>query len=342
MVENNTKVIDLKLVLNRIKANKKLFVVLIPIVFLCSCLYIVSVPRYYSTETKLAPEVENSMNTGTLGSIASSFGFDMSQMNSTDAITPLLYPELLKDNSFVFKFLPISVTTQDGKIKTNYYEYLTKYNKVSPISKLFSSKQKQEKLPTKHTNPYDLTVEQDKVFSAIRNDIKFAVDSKTGVITISVKSQDPLVCKILADSVRGILQQYITSYRTNKARADVEYYKSLVTKAKANYEKARQLYGSFSDSNADVILESVRLKQNDLENDMQLKFNTYSQLNQQLQAAIAKLQEKTPAFTTLKGASVPIKPAGPKRMIFVLSMVFVAFVVGTLWTLRKDIPKLFV
>ena len=151
-----------------------------------------------------------------------------------------------------------------------------------------------------------------------------------------------MVCKILADSVRGILQQYITSYRTNKARADVEYYKSLVTKAKANYEKARQLYGSFSDSNADVILESVRSKQNDLENDMQLKFNTYSQLNQQLQAAIAKLQEKTPAFTTLKGASVPIKPAGPKRMIFVLSMVFVAFVVGTLWTLRKDIPKLFV
>ncbi|WP_308270824.1 chain-length determining protein [Prevotella sp.] len=323
-------------------ANKKLFVILIPIVFICSCLYIVSVPRYYATETKLAPEIENAMSSSTLGSIASSFGFDMSQMNSNDAITPLLYPELLKDNSFVFKFLPISVTTQDGKIKTNYYEYLTKYNKVSPISKLFSFTQKQEEPPTKHTNPYDLTVEQDKVFTAIRDDIKFAVDSKTGVITISVKSQDPLVCKILADSVRGILQQYITSYRTNKARADVEYYKSLVTKAKANYEKARQLYGSFSDSNADVILESVRSKQNDLENDMQLKFNTYSQLNQQLQAAIAKLQEKTPAFTTLKGASVPIKPAGPKRMIFVLSMVFVAFVVGTLWTLRKDIPKLFV
>ena len=78
------------------------------------------------------------------------------------------------------------------------------------------------------------------------------------------------------------------------------------------------------------------------EYDMQLKFNTYSQLNQQLQAAIAKLQEKTPAFTTLKGAAVPIKPAGPKRMIFVLSMVCVAFVIGTLWTLRKDIPKLFV
>ena len=31
MVENNTKVIDLKLVLKRIKANKKLFVILIPI-----------------------------------------------------------------------------------------------------------------------------------------------------------------------------------------------------------------------------------------------------------------------------------------------------------------------
>ena len=51
-------------------------------------------------------------------------------------------------------------------------------------------------------------------------------------------------------------------------------------------------------------------------------------LNNQLQAAKAKIQERTPAFTMLQNASVPTKPEGPKRMIFVLVMTFLAFVVS--------------
>ena len=67
-------------------------------------------------------------------------------------------------------------------------------------------------------------------------------------------------------------------------------------------------------------------KKEDLENDMQLKFNTYSTLTMQYQAALAKVQERTPAFTILQGASVPIRPAGPKRMIFVAVMLFLTFI----------------
>ncbi len=344
-MDNNTKVIDLRLIIKRVAENKKLFLVIIPLAILCSSLYIFTVPRYYTTDTKLAPESENSMETSTLGSLASAVGFDMSQMNSHDAITPLLYPDLMKDNKFVFKFLPIAVATKDGKIRTNYYEYLSKYSGKSPIDKIFGSKPKDVRsldLPDSKTNPYILNADQDHIVKQIRDDIKFAVDTKSGVITITVTAQDPLICKTLADSVRNILQQYITAYRTNKARADVAYYRSLASKAKQNYERARQLYGSYSDANLDVVLESFRSKQEDLENDMQLKFNTYSQLSQQLQAAIGKVQEKTPAFTTLKGASVPIRPAGPKRVIFVLLITVVVFMGGVVWTLRRDIPKLFV
>jgi uncharacterized protein involved in exopolysaccharide biosynthesis len=68
---------------------------------------------------------------------------------------------------------------------------------------------------------------------------------------------------------------------------------------------------------------------------MQLKFNAYSVLNTQLQQAKAKVQEKTPAFTVIKGASVPIKPTGPKRMIFVCGMVILAFF-GTIGWILKD------
>jgi len=77
----------------------------------------------------------------------------------------------------------------------------------------------------------------------------------------------------------------------------------------------------------------------DMENDLQLRFSTYSTLNTQLQAAKARVQERTPAFTIIKGAEVPIKPTGPKRMIFVIACLFLAFVVTSVYILAKDTQK---
>jgi LPS O-antigen subunit length determinant protein (WzzB/FepE family) len=70
---------------------------------------------------------------------------------------------------------------------------------------------------------------------------------------------------------------------------------------------------------------------------MQLKYNTYTVLNTQLQAAMAKVQEYTPAFTELQGASVPVKPEGPRRMIFIIGMTFLVCVITALWVSRKEL-----
>ena len=61
MKENkNTDIIDLRLVFRSIWARKMLFVKVLPIVFVLSCLYIICIPRYYSSEAKLAPEMGGS------------------------------------------------------------------------------------------------------------------------------------------------------------------------------------------------------------------------------------------------------------------------------------------
>ena len=337
MIENNkTQIIDLRKICSKLRTGKWKFVIIIPIVIVLSCLYIFSMPRYYSTDTKLAPEVESTIGEGGLSSIASSFGIDISDVKSSDAITPLLYPDLMKDNNFISNLFDIHVTTEDGTLKTKYFKYLDHYQKEPWWGSLFHKKT--ESIEEK-VNPYALTKEQEKIVNIIREDITLNVDSKNGVITITAKSQDPLICKTLADSVRMKLQEFITTYRTNKARNDVDYYKKLTSDAKEKYERARQIYGSYSDSNSDVILESYKSKQEDLENEMQLKFNSYSSLNTQLQAAIAKVQERTPVFTLLKGAAVPTRPAGPKRMVFVFVMLIIATIFTSLWILRKDVVK---
>ena len=90
------KQMDLISFVKIVKKYKKIFCIALSIVFIISAVYIYSVPRYYTTETSLAPEEEsNSFSGGQLNSIASSFGIDLNNMNSTDAITPLLYPSLM-------------------------------------------------------------------------------------------------------------------------------------------------------------------------------------------------------------------------------------------------------
>ena len=69
---------------------------------------------------------------------------------------------------------------------------------------------------------------------------------------------------------------------------------------------------------------------------MQLQYNIYTQVAAQLQASEAKVQEDTPAFTTLQSATVPVRKAGPSRSKGVLSFVFLVFLGITVWILHKE------
>lgn len=328
MANNNPEPIDLRIIAQKLWSNRKYFYKTLPIAFVLSCLYILSYPRYYTSDVRLAPELGSSMGGGTLGDIASSLGFDISEMQTNDAISPLLYPDLMDDNKFVTNLFGIHVVSKDGEINTNYHDYIKQYQKKPwwnyPITWLKNLLPKeddnQEIGGDGKVNPYKLSKKENGIVEKIRKDVGIGIDKKTGVITISVTAQDPLICKTIADSLTLHLQSFITDYRTNKARIDVEHYKKLVSASKNEYVRTRQQYGAYADSHTDVVLESYRAKLNDIENDMQLKFQAYSTFNTQLQAAMAKLQERTPAFTVVKGASVPTKPSGPKRMIFVAGM----------------------
>ena len=222
----------------------------------------------------------------------------------------------------------------------SYYDYLTKEQKapwwsgaIKAVFSIFGSKEKEE---VAKVDPFRLTKEQDRIVKAIDKKVVCDVDKKTMLITISVTDQDPVIAAKMADTVKTRLQNFITDYRTSKARVDLEYNKKICAETKARYEKARQLYSEFMDANQDVILQTVRQKQTDLENEMQLQYNAYQQVAAQLLAAEAKVQEETPAFTTLQSATVPVKKEGPKRAQMCLIFVFLAFLGTTAWILYKE------
>lgn len=272
-------------------------------------------------------------------------GFDISQAQSTDAIQPTLYPDLMGDNGFVTALFNIRIRTTNDSLEATYYDYLRYHQKSSwlsvqtnKIKKMFASKSDRNTNTGKSAfDPYHLSIIDDNIAEAIRNNVNINIDKKTGVISISTKAQDPIVCQIIADSVRNRLQAFITNYRTSKCRRDVEYYQKLSNDAKAAYEKTRHKYATISDENMDLFLETEKSKIEDLENTMQLQYNNYTATITQLEAARAKLRQNTPVFTTIEGAAVPLKPAGPKRMIFVAVMMILAFVIQTLYFIKGEL-----
>lgn len=339
--KKDLKVIDLYDIAKKLWARKKLFAKTLSVAFVLSCVFILGFPRYYDTEIKLAPETDNFTAGSSLSSLASSFGFDINSLQSNDAISPLLYPDLMEDNGFVAGLLNVKVKTLDGKTEATYYDYITKHQKSAiwfmPISWIMNMFKEKDTTGQAEFDPYHLSRTDNDVIAKIRGDIKLSFDKKTSVITLSVTDQDALVCKTIADTVKTRLQQFITAYRTSKARIDYEYYKELAGKAKHEYEKARDIYAASSDASTNVALKSIELKLESMEDDMQLKFNTYSTINTQLQAAKAKVQARTPAFTVIKGAAVPIKPAGPKRMVFVALCLFLTLIGTGIYAYNKSV-----
>ena len=299
MEDNKKENVAVVSFLKKLKRDLLRYVIVFVVALVGSILVILPVPRYYKCDISLAPEMDNTEGGGKLSSIASSFGVDLGDVASANALQPSLYPDLMKSNEFIKSLLPIPVETKDGSLKTTYYDYLYNHQKESPyakaigwIGKKFGEK---DSLTSKadSINPFMLNKKQDEIFTNIKNSIACDIDIKTGLITISVEDQDPLISATIADSVRAKLQDFITNYKTNKMKNDVKYYTKLVAEAK----------------------------------DMQLKFNAYSALSTQLQNAQAKLQEHTPSFTIVQSASVPVKPAGPKRMAFVFIVVFLSLMV---------------
>lgn len=343
--EKTKDVIDLGKIAKTLWMNKKVFFKVWPIVFIVSCIWILPQPRYYVCSLSMAPETTGESVDGGLSSIASNFGINLGGANN-DAIYPMLYPDLLSSNEFIVSLMDIKVATEDSSIVTDYYTYLTKHQKrnwltypfvktLNSLKSLFSEK-KSGPSSNKELNPFMLSEYDFGIMEKVKKNITCSVDKQTDVISLSVKDQDRVICAVLADSIRLRLQYFITNYRTSKARLDVDHYTHLADSSKKEYEKALDLYSTFCDQNQDIVLQKTISKRERLENNVQLKKNTYTAMCTQLEAMKAKLQEKTPAFTTLVSATVPIKPSGPKRMIFVAGMLILSTFITSFW-LVKDI-----
>lgn len=338
-VDNKLEQSVFSLISHDIKKNKRKYYTVIGVTFILAVMISFSMPNYYQCTVKLAPEISGTRSGGSLSGLASSFGLNLGSTNSNgDAIMPVLYPDLMNSVTFKVSLFPVKVQLEDEDSSVTYYDYLLVHQKtpwwtsaVKSLASLFS-----ERKESKKVNPFRLTNEQAEIIDVINKKVICDVDDKTMVITIDVTDQNPLIAATMADSVQMRLQEFITEYRTRKARIDLAYNQKLIKEAKTRYEQARKRYSSFTDAHQRAFMESVLSQKVALENDMQLQYQAYTQVASQLMAAEAKVQQDTPAFTMLQPATVPVKKSGPNRKATVFAYILLAFIATTVYVVYRE------
>lgn len=301
-------------------------------------------PKQYTVSITLSPEVGSGKSGSGLASMAASFLGGSIGSDSPDALNATLAPDIVASTPFLLELFDARVVSQDKQIDTTFTAYLDEQKSswmgyvlkapgmaISGIKSLFSDKE--EKTATIQKGAIELNEKDAAKLGSLRQAITVEADKKTAITTLTVTLQDPKVTATIADSVVSKLQQYITAYRTSKAKEDCQYLEKLYKERQQEYYDAQQRYARYVDANSNVVFQSTLAERERLQNDMNLAYQVYSQVAQQLQVARAKVQEEKPVFAVVEPAVVPLNPSGTSRKVIVLGFLFLAVAFTGAWEL---------
>lgn len=121
--------IDLIELAQKVWADRKMLYKVCGIAAVIGLIVGFSIPKEYSTEVTLAPESASKVNAGSMGALAAMAGINLGGSVGEDALSPELYPDIVKSTPFLLELFDVRVKDQKGKIDTTLYAYLDKYQR---------------------------------------------------------------------------------------------------------------------------------------------------------------------------------------------------------------------
>ena len=315
----------------------------------------ISIPKQYTVEVTLSPEMGNNKGGGLSGLAASFLGSGVSMGDGTDALNASLSADIVSSTPFLLELSNMKVPVS-GSEEISLSSYLNEESSpwwgyvigfpgmvMGGAKSLFTENEDEPISSDKVSRgAIELSKKETEKIETLKKMIAAAVDKKTSMTSISVTFQNPKVAAVVADSVVKKLQEYIIDYRTFKAKEDCIYLEKLFKERQQEYYAAQKKYADYLDSHDNIILQSVRTEQERLQNDMSLAYQVYSQVASQLQVARAKVQEEKPVFAVVEPAVVPLEPSGTSRKVYVLAFIFLSVCIVISWNLfGKDLLNKF-
>ena len=303
-----------------------------------------SIPKTYKADVTLAPETQQRTSSG-VSSIASMMGVNLN--NSIDAISVDMFPDVVHSTPFIVELfdLPVTFERKDSVLTVPLVEYMKEYQRPPWWSAVIRApfkalgwvislgKEKKEDVVPGPLDPGNLPKKERGVVKYFAENIVVNVDKKTGKTQMELTMQDPLVVATVMEAVTENLKEYMSDYRTSKARQDVENLQVIAELRKADYYKAQQAYADYIDSNKSVIRQSAQAERERLQQEMNLAYQVYSQVATQLEGARIQAEQAKPVFAIINPVTVPIRKAAPSKAKMLVIWTFLAGCCAAAWVL---------
>ena len=321
--------------------KEKVWVVLITLLFALGGVYYALTAREEFVSTgKILPEYQSKAGgLSQFAGLASLAGVDLSSAagGGSDAVRPDLYPDVLNSTPFFLELLKIKVRTKDNKemLFSQFYDNFVLDNDI---------KEKDTKIKFPTSNQYiAISYQTENNLKDLRKRISTVYDKKTGLITVTVKLPDPVVATLITDYGMNFLTNYITNYRTEKSKRDLNFLAERLDAAKGKYFNNQAKKAQYSDQYqlSMMKLQTADLQRERIESEYKISSSFYNTLLQKYEEAKLKVQQETPVIKVLEPPVVPNKRSEPKRAIIVLIATFLGGIFGIIFGLiRKKNYKL--
>lgn len=339
------KEVDWQELIQKVWTSRKLILKICSIGAVIGIFIVLGTPNEYTASTLVSHE-STRRSTSSSG-INGLKGININPSTTTkDAIYPSLYSTIIKSTPFLIRLFDVKVNERKDSTTMPLAQYMKERQKapwwsavvsapsrlVSSAMSIFREKPKVEKAKTK-IDIFQLTPEEAGIAGAIASRITTEIDKMKGTITLFVTMQDPIVAAAIADTVRTYLQEFVTEYRTSKARRILDYNEKLCKEAQTEYYVAQEKYTRYADANRNLAMLASRAELSRLRSEMGLAFSTYNQMELQVQAAKSKVEKVTPVYAVIQPAIVPLRPSKPNKMIIIMGCIFLSGVGSIGWIL---------
>lgn len=296
-------------------------------------IYAFSLRNEYTSTVKVMPELKSSSSVGgglnDLKSLAGLAGVNLGSMNnSSEAIRPDLYPDIIQSVPFSLHLLQQPVKTSNESKSQSLEVYLNRLTENNILSKLLGGNENSTSVGVSTGPTIQLTRQQETLSKMINARVNVDMDKKSGIITISAQMPDALISATIARQTLDYLTNYVTSYRTGKARQQVQFLTQQVNNARQRYESAELQLASYRDRNRNLYANTAKIEEQRLQADYMLTQSVYSELSKQLEQARIKVEEEAPVFQILEPPIVPLKKSGPKRTALIAGFMVFGAIIG--------------
>jgi LPS O-antigen subunit length determinant protein (WzzB/FepE family) len=310
-----------------------------------------SSPKEYTVSTVMVPQLGGDQSKlGGLSGLAALAGVNL-DMTQGSELSPLVYPQIVNSIPFRLELMNTPLNFKGLANPVSLFDFYTKYSKPSLIGVLkkytiglpgvilsvIKGKPKEITLPGDSLNRIiTLTEDQMVVQKTIGNMVTLQLNAKEGYITLVTKLSEPLATAQLAQRAQKLLQTYITEFKIEKAKANLDFIQGRYNETKTEFEKAQVSLAVVNDRNKNFTSVLPLIETDRIQTKYTITFGVFQELAKQLEQAKIQVKKDTPVFTIVEPVTVPTERSKPKRSMILAIWFCLGGVAGVGWVFGKQ------